>query len=221
MKIKSISFLGFLAVAIMSSPAFSQEAIDISKIPTINNKDWRTPSTFRPPWSTPVLVNDDFDGTYIAVFDHNFQVDGGFMGMGGTGEHGFTTNWSPKMVRAYYYTTTSGGTTIRETSSLMVKVGNQTFKLPGDKGNFAVSSELAYALKTAPLEVARIKAEFADSGIPYTSDIGTGTVTAWRTVYQQAKDPSLAVNSSKVIKSEVVNVGSSKAKTKAKTKRKH
>ena len=95
-------------------------------------KDWRSPSSFSPPWSTPVLVNDDFDSTYLAVFDHNFQVDGGFMGMGGTGEHGFASNWSAKMIRAYYYTKTSGGDTIREVSSLSVKVGGKVYKLTGE-----------------------------------------------------------------------------------------
>jgi hypothetical protein len=96
------------------------------------------------------------------------------------------------MIRTYAYVTTSGGTTIKETSGLIVKVGGKAYSLTGKKGNFAVTPELAYALKTAPLEVAKIKVEFEDSGVPMVSDIGTGTVTAWRTVYQQAKDPSQA-----------------------------
>jgi hypothetical protein len=74
MKIKAVAFLSLLAVSTISIPVFSQtQEIDISKIPTINNKDWRTPSSFSPPWSTPVLVNDEFEGTYLSVFDHNFQ----------------------------------------------------------------------------------------------------------------------------------------------------
>ncbi len=219
MNVKAIAFLSLLAISTLSAPAFGQTVeVDVNKIPTMRIKDWRNPSTFSPPWSTPVLVNDDFDGTYLAVFDRNFQIDGGFMGMGGTGEHGFASNWSAKMVRAYYYTKTSGGNTIREVSSLSIKVGNKIHKLKGQKGNFAVTPELAYALKTAPLEVAMIRAEFADSGLPYSSDIGTGTVTAWRTIYQQAKDPS-QVSSGKSKAKDSSQAASSKLKAKLKRKR--
>ncbi len=219
MNVKAIAFLSLLAISTLSAPAFGQTAeVDVSKIPTMRIKDWRNPSTFSPPWSTPVLVNDDFDGTYLAVFDRNFQIDGGFMGMGGTGEHGFASNWSAKMVRAYYYTKTSGGNTIREVSSLSIKVGNKIYKLKGQKGNFAVTPELAYALKTAPLDVAMIRAEFADSGLPYSSDIGTGTVTAWRTIYQQAKDPSQVSNGKSKAK-DASQAASSKLKAKLKRKR--
>jgi hypothetical protein len=193
MKIKSIALLSLLTLFILNTPVFSQtQEIDISKIPTINNKDWRTPATFSPPWSTPVLVNDEFDGTYLAVFDHNFQKIGGMFGLGATEEIGMTSNWSPKMIRVYGYVINSGGTTIKETSGLTIKIGGKMFQPTGEKGNFVVTPELAYALKTAPMEVARIKIEYKDSGLPIVSDIGTATVTAWRTVYQQAKDPAQA-----------------------------
>jgi hypothetical protein len=188
MKIKLIALLSILTLFTLNTPVFSQvQEIDISKIPTINNKDWRTPQTFSPPWSTPVLVNDEFEGTYLAVFDHNFQ-----RAWGSPVENGITSSWSQKMIRTYAYIKTDGGITIKETSGLIVKIGSKTYPLTGQKGNFAVTPELAYALKTAPLEVARIKVEFEDSGVPMVSDIGTGTVTAWRTVYQQAKAPGQA-----------------------------
>jgi hypothetical protein len=232
MNIKAIAFLSLLTLSILSAPAFSQTAeIDISKVPTIRIRDWRNPSGYTPPWSTPVLVNDDFDGTYLAVFDHNFQADGaGLFGLGATGEHGFQSNWSAKVIRAYYYTKTSGGDTIREVSTLSIKVGGKVYKLTGAKGNFEVTPELAYALKTAPLEVAMIRAEFTDSGTPYSSDIGTGTVTAWRTVYQQAQAPGqVSSNPAKVNQSvesagnsakvnESIAVSSSPATAKAKQK---
>jgi hypothetical protein len=220
MNIKAIAFLSLLTISTLSTPAFSQtQEIDVSKIPTMKIKDWRSPSSFSPPWSTPVLVDDDFDGTYLAVFDHNFQTIGGFMGLGGSGEVGFSSNWSAKMVRAYYYTKVpGGGETIREVSNLSVKVGGKVFKLTGEKGNFAVTPALAYALKTAPLEVAMLRAEFADSGLPYSSDIGIGTVTAWRTVYQQAKDPSQASSDKPKVTQSVATSGE-KPKVKIKRKR--
>lgn len=218
MNVKAIAFLSLLAVSTLGAPAFSQtQEIDVSKIPKMKIEDWRSPSSCSPPWSTPVLVDDDFDGTYLAVFDRNFQTIGGFMGLGGTGEVGFSSNWSAKMIRAYYYTKVAGGgETIREVSSLSVKVGGKVFKLTGEKGNFAVTPALAYALRTAPLEVATIRAEFADSGLPYSSDIGIGTVTAWRTVYQQAKDPGQVSNNKPKVTPSIATSGD---KPKVKVKR--
>ncbi len=218
MNIKAIAFLSLLTVSTLSAPVFSQtQEIDVSKIPTMKVKDWRSPSSFSPPWSTPVLVDDDFDGTYLAVFDHNFQTIGGFMGLGGTGQVGFASNWSAKMVRAYYYTKVNGGgDTIREVSNLSVKVGGKVFKLTGEKGNFAVTPALAYALKTAPLEVAMIRAEFADSGLPYSSDIGIGTVTAWRTIYQQAQAPGQVSDTKPKVAPSIATTGD---KPKVKVKR--
>jgi hypothetical protein len=62
-----------------------------------------------------------------------------------------------------------------------------------------------------------IRAEFKDSGLPYSSDIGLGTVTARRTVYQQAKDPSqVAIEKPKV--TQPVAVSSEKPKVKLKRK---
>lgn len=218
MNVKAIAFLSLLAVSTLSTPAFSQTAeIDVSKIPTINNSDWRNPSRFAPPWSTPVLVNDEFEGSYLSVYDHNFQKVGGFFGLGGTDETGMTSEWSPKKVRVYSYNINSGGTTFQETSKLTVKVGGKLYELKGEKGNFVVTPELAYGLKTAPLEVAKLRVEYADSGIAVTSDIGKGTVTAWRTVYQQAKDPSQVSNNEQKV-TEPTAATDDKPKVKVKRK---
>ena len=219
MNIKAIAFLSLLAVSTLGAPAFSQTSeIDVSKIPTINNSDWRNPSKFTPPWSTPVLVNDEFEGSYLSVYDHNFQKVGGFFGLGATDENGMTSEWSPKRIRVYSYVLNSGGTTFKETNKLVIKVGGKMYQVTGDKGNFVVTPELAYALKTAPLEVAKIRVEYADSGIAVTSDIGTGTVTAWRTVYQQAKDPGQVSNTKPKVTQSIATTGD-KPKVKVKRKR--
>jgi hypothetical protein len=185
-----IAALSCLFITTLSFPAFSQEAIDISKIPTLSNADWRTPK-FEAPWSTPVLVNDEFDGSYLTVFDKNYQHNVL------TGEeHGLISNWSRKSLRIYSYARFACGgwfctppTVIQETRTVTIKAGGKVFRLTGDKGNFALTEEMAYALKMAPLEVTRIKVEFENSGIAFVSDIGTGTVASWKTVYQDAKSP--------------------------------
>jgi hypothetical protein len=190
MNIKSFPFLCFLAVSVISGPALSQEAIDIGKIPTINNTDWRTPK-FEAPWSTPVLVNDEFDGSYLTVFDKNFQRNM-FTGE----ENGLISNWSRKTLRVYAYVQTACGgwfctppTVVQETSHVTIKTGGKVFRLSGKKGNYELTEKIAYALKTAPLEEIRIKVEFESSGIPVVSAIGKGTVASWKTVYQDAKSP--------------------------------
>jgi hypothetical protein len=188
MNIKSIAFLCSLSISAMCTPAFSQEAIDVGKIPTINNTDWRTPK-FQAPWSTPVLVNDEFDGSYLTVFDKNFQRNV-FTGE----ENGLISNWSRKTLRVFAYVQTPCGgwfctppTVVQETSHVTIKTGGKVFRLSGKKGNYALTEEIAYALKTAPLEEIRIKVEFASSGVPVVSAIGKGTVASWKTVYQDAR----------------------------------
>jgi hypothetical protein len=221
MNIKAIAFLSLLAVSTLGAPAFSQTSeIDVSKIPTINNSDWRNPSKFTPPWSTPVLVNDEFEGSYLSVYDHNFQKVGGLFGWGSKEENGMTSEWSPKRVRVYSYIINDGGTTFKETNKLIIKVGGKMYQLTGDKGNFVVTPELAYALKTAPMEVAKIRVEYADSGIEVTSDIGTGTVTAWRTVYQKAQAPGQVSNTKPKVTQSIATAGDKpKVKVKVKVKR--
>jgi hypothetical protein len=195
MNIKALPFLCLLAVSTMATPVLSQEAVDIGKIPTINNTDWRTPK-FQAPWSVPVLINDEFDGSYLTVFDKNFQRNI-FTGE----ENGLISNWSRKTLRVFAYVQTpcngwfcTPPTVVQETSHITIKTGGKVYRLVGNKGNYDLSEEIAYALKTAPLEEIRIKVEFASSGVPVVSAIGRGTVASWKTVYQDAKLSDQAAN---------------------------
>jgi hypothetical protein len=159
-----------------------------NNIKVINGRDWRNPDTDIP-WSVPIMVRDEFDGDYLAVFDINYS---GSTILGGQ-ESGVISNWSPQYIRVFAYTiekqcgwfSCSKNKITRETKSLEVKINDQVFKINGDNGNFAVSNELAMALKNAPPGQAKIRITLEESGASITNDIGEGTVKAWKTVYQE------------------------------------
>ncbi len=163
--------------------------INFSDYPVVNAGDWRSHKA-KIEWSIPVVVRDDFDGDYLAVFDKNYQKN--FLS---GHENGIVSNWSRNYLRIYAYDTIKVcGTFVckvreetRETSSVSVKVGAQVFKLEGKDGNFKISEEMAYALKNAPSGDTKIKVMFEGQGIEVVNDIGKHTVSAWQKVYQDAR----------------------------------
>ncbi|PSB52441.1 hypothetical protein [Chamaesiphon polymorphus] len=169
--------------------------IDISKFPLLRTNDWRTETNL--PWSQPVVMVDEFEGNYLAVFDKNFQDS--FW----TGEKsGIVSNWSRKYLRIYsYYSRPCDGlfcqrvNIINQASHVTIKVRDNVFRLEGKAGNFNLTEALAYALKTSPSGRTRIKVMFEDYGREVINDIGEGTVQAWKTVYFDAVEPIQQSNS--------------------------
>jgi hypothetical protein len=210
MKIKALILLTIAACTIVSTPAFAEKSgapkvdefgdsvekgkptIDISKYPIINAGDWRSAKP-KIPWSTPVLVRDDFDGDYLAVFDRNYQ--GG--GMMSEHETGIISNWSRGSLRIYAYDKVNicsllckSVESTRETQQVSIKAGKQVFRLTGKEGNYAITEEIAAALRDAPTGETKIKIKFEGSGVDVVSNIGDKTVAAWKVVYQDAKGPT-------------------------------
>jgi len=155
----------------------------------LNAGDWR--SSERVPYSEPVLIRDPFDGDYLAVIDKNFS---GNLSLGGR-QDGIITNWSEDYIRVFAYSIQkpcSGinlfcppSTTVRETSGLEIKIGDEVFRLEGNEGNFPVSAELAEALRNSPPGPAITRVTFEGSGNQVVNDIGAGTTEAWHIVYQE------------------------------------
>jgi hypothetical protein len=160
--------------------------IDTSKFPLLRTNDWRAETNL--PWSQPVLIADEFEGNYLAVFDKNFQDN--FW----TGEKsGIVSNWSRKYLRIYsYYSRPCEGifcqrkNIISQANKVTIKVRDNVFRLEGKAGNFNIPEALAHALKTSPSGRTRIKVMFEDNGGEVINDIGEGTVQAWKTVYYDA-----------------------------------
>ncbi|NJM46812.1 MAG: hypothetical protein HC860_12200 [Alkalinema sp. RU_4_3] len=55
-----------------------------------------------------------------------------------------------------------------------------------------IPNTLGIALKNAPAGESKIKVQFEGSGADVVSDIGAGTVTSWKTVYQDAVETGKA-----------------------------
>jgi hypothetical protein len=218
MKIKSLILLTIATCTLVSAPVQAQAAdakkvdefgdvkagnaaVNVQNLPVISNTDWRSEKA-RIPWSTPVLVRDDFEGDYLAVLDRNYENDAlsGF-------ETGVITNWSRRKLRIYSYDTVKSCNVLfckkrnvagREAKKVAIKAGSQIFRLNGVDGNFELSEAVASALKNSPAGDTKIKIQFEESGVEIVSDIGKGTVAAWKTVYQDATDKPVAKSAAAV-----------------------
>jgi len=170
-------------------PVSSEVNLDFSKYRVVNAGDWRSADA-NVPWSTPVIVRDDFDGDYLAVFDKNYQSN-----FFSNSEHGIVSNWSRRELRVFAYDSVSicsgffcnKKIEVRETQSIAIKAGDEVFRLEGKDGNYPISEELAAALRDAPPGETKIKVKLEGFGEAITSDIGKHTVSAWKTVYQDAQ----------------------------------
>ncbi|MFN6571798.1 hypothetical protein [Dendronalium sp. ChiSLP03b] len=149
------------------------------------------------PWSKPVRIVDPFEGEFVGVFDRNTL--GGRLYREGSKQ--IISLWTRSSIRvlvtinsaqaeSFFYT--AGRVyprpdylkfvTTRKVTKLLLKVGQQVFQLDGSGGTFAVSNELATALKNAPDQNLDIRL-LLEGGQTVDSEIGKGTVKAWRSVY--------------------------------------
>ena len=149
------------------------------------------------PWSKAVRVVDPFEGEFLGVFDRNSL--GGYLYREGSKQ--VLSLWTPSSIRVLvtlnsvearssFYT--AGRVyprpdfirfaTTKKVDKLLLKVREKVFQLDGSNGTFAVSKELATALKNAPDENLDIRL-ILEGGQTVDSEIGKGTVKAWRSIY--------------------------------------
>ncbi|MEH2356004.1 MAG: hypothetical protein V7K28_22945 [Nostoc sp.] len=149
------------------------------------------------PWSKAVKIVDPFEGEFVGVFDRNSL--GGYLFREGSTQ--VISLWTPSSIRVLV-TVNSGQArssfytagrvyprpdylrfvTTKKVDKLLLKVREKVFQLDGSTGTFAVSKELATALKNAPDENLDIRLVL-EGGQTVDSEIGKGTVKAWRTIY--------------------------------------
>jgi hypothetical protein len=190
MKIKAILFLPLLAILLINTPVLSQEKIDLSQFRKFDSSDWRRPSVVNRNLNTPVLIKDEFDGsTNLAVFSRFAVYNLG----------GLVINWSTKSIGVYSYApkTADWLTGIvpvnanNQPTNMTILVDGKTFEMEGKRGNFKVTEELAYALKTVSAALVKVKMEFANRNDPIIVEIvGKRTIESWKIVYRDAKLPS-------------------------------
>ncbi|WP_375512511.1 hypothetical protein [uncultured Nostoc sp.] len=149
------------------------------------------------PWSKPVRIVDPFEGQFLGVFDRNSL--GGYLFREGSKQ--VISLWTPSSIRllvtvnsdqarSSFYT--AGRVyprpdylrfvTTKKVDKLLLKVREKVFQLDGSTGTFAVSQELATALKNAPDENLDIRLVL-EGGQTVDSEIGKDTVKAWRNIY--------------------------------------
>jgi hypothetical protein len=149
------------------------------------------------PWSKAVRIVDPFEGDFVGVFDRNSL--GGYLYREGAKQ--VISLWTPSSIRVLI-TVNSGQAsssfytaghiyprpdffrfvTSKKVDKRLVKVRKKVFQLDGLTGTFAVSRELATALKNAPDENLDIRLVL-EGGETVDSKIGKGTVKAWQSIY--------------------------------------
>ncbi|WP_234017262.1 hypothetical protein [Nostoc sp. 'Lobaria pulmonaria (5183) cyanobiont'] len=149
------------------------------------------------PWSKAVRIVDPFEGEFVGVFDRNSL--GGHLYREGSKQ--VISLWTPSSIRVLVTVNSDQAkssfdiagrvyprpdyfrfATTKKVDKLLLKVREKVFQLDGSTGTFAVSKELATALKNAPNENLDIRLVL-EGGQTVDSEIGKETVKAWRTIY--------------------------------------
>ncbi|MEM9450684.1 MAG: hypothetical protein AAGA75_19430 [Cyanobacteria bacterium P01_E01_bin.6] len=183
-----ISVFGALAVSGLSASASTElQQVDSAALGTRP----------RPPWSEPVQINDPFEGDFIGVFDRHLFFDRLF---NASVRVEVQSLWSPEEIRVLLTTRDrdclgrsfrrgiassldcSEFNNARNLIGLFIRINDDVFRINGQNGTFPVSGELAQALRNALEENISIRL-VTESGETIDSEIGEGTVEAWKMVY--------------------------------------
>ncbi|MGB8700297.1 MAG: hypothetical protein WCD18_12845, partial [Thermosynechococcaceae cyanobacterium] len=139
-------------------------------LPVVRGETWRAGNNI--PWSTNVLVRDEFEGEYVAVFDKG---------------SGIITNWNKQFVDVFLYDRSQG--LVFGVNGFELALGSQRLKLTGSRNRVAMTDELAKALREAPLvepvltfTIQRPKKK--PKTIQRTLDLET--VQAWKSLYRES-----------------------------------
>lgn len=184
----SLGVLGIMAIGALSVKADDLRSVDSAALGTSRSV----------PWSEPVQINDPFEGNFVGVFDRNYFYD---RFLNTTARIEIQSLWSPQSVRFlvvtrdqdclsrpsfHYGVPTNLNCSVvnnsRNLTELFIKIDDQVFQVTGQNSTFLISNELAQALQTAPEGNVDIRL-VTESGETIDSQIGQGTVEAWRTVY--------------------------------------
>lgn len=149
------------------------------------------------PWSQPVKIVDPFEGEDVGIFDKNYFYKRLLNNNTWVEVISLWQRDSIRLLLAYsdrdcfskysFYTDFSGidcvaSDTALKVTNLLLKVGERVFRLEGKNSKFQVSNELAKALKNSPSKDVKIRL-VTESGEAVDSEIGKGTVKAWKAIY--------------------------------------
>jgi len=140
---------------------------------TVLDQDFRT-AQGSVPWSQATLYEDPVTGHYVAVSDRNYSQSNAIF-----------TLWSRDIIRAGGVAQLTQYTVERfEFDTLMIPAGSSYLVLRGCDGRFPVNSQVADALRSMPKGKKVFVKLYAENwGDPVLTEIGPGTVEAWKKVY--------------------------------------
>ncbi len=139
-------------------------------LPLVNGATWRTRRHVA--WSRPVVVRDEFDGEYKAVF---------------TKDGGFTTSWSRDFVDVFAKSQIATAISYSSVPSLHITVGGRTLNLYGKNNRFYINKMAANFLRESGEKVLTEKPTihyFVGDGNKRSYEIDIPTVKTWPTIYQ-------------------------------------
>jgi hypothetical protein len=149
------------------------------------------------PWSQPVRIVDPFEGEGVGIFDKNYFYK---RLLNANGRVQVISLWQRDSIRfllafsdrdclsgqSFYPVVLARDCLVSnaalEVSNMSIKIGDRVFRLEGQNSQFQVSHELAAALKNSPTGNVKIRL-VTESGATVDSEIGKGTVQAWKAIY--------------------------------------
>jgi len=138
------------------------------------DSDFRSPSNSTP-WSESKIFDDPVTGQYPAVADRNYIPNASRI----------HTLWTRDVIIASGVEILSAYSIVRlEFDTMMIRYGDSFLVLRGCDGRFPVDAQVAEALRsTDTSKKVFIKLYAENSGAPVLSEVGPGTVNAWKKIY--------------------------------------
>ncbi len=138
-------------------------------LPLVNGSTWRTRQNI--PWSRLVMVRDEFDGEYQAIFAR----DGAF-----------ASNWSRNFVDVLVSKRFLTVQTVNSVPALQISSGGRTLNLPGEHNRFPIDAQAARFLFDAgsnPSAKPKVSYFVGKNG-KATYNIDSTTTKLWATLYR-------------------------------------
>lgn len=146
------------------------------------NSDFRYPSSDLP-FSEALALNDPVTGQSVAVLDQNF-IPGGSKVSSSWGRYGISIGGYWLFRSGGGFSTPVGTFVPFEADILWISDGDDFLIVKGCNGRFSVTAEVANALRNYPAgKNGYIRFSTEGTGSAVLSEIGAGTVAAWKKVY--------------------------------------
>jgi hypothetical protein len=150
-------------------------------LPVVEGSVWRRGGGL--PWSEPVIIQDEFEGDYLAVLDHDYSI------YGLSYEKGIITNWSRDRLQVLIYEGENAATSSYQTlevASVELTLNQQVFHLKGRLNQFPLPEAVVQSLGSPPTTSPTISYRNADGDV-VTHVIGEGTVNVWPLIYSDVQ----------------------------------